>query len=187
MKKTKSLLTAMLLAGVSSIALAQHGGHGGGGGFGQAGHDPSMEDLQKKMKIQATDGQRTQLRTCFELSERLRVQAAELEKPRNLSESDRAMVREQWSELLHQVMKGGHEAFRQSLNADQQSALKGRLHSMDKTWSELSSRVETMDRDLAETAPDPKRLSNHAKELEKSLKKWEKQHGELASQMGIEG
>lgn len=187
MYKTRSFLTAIFLAGVSSVALAQHGGHGGGGSFGQPGHDSSMEDMQRKIKIQATDGQRTQLRTCFELSERLRLQVAELEKPRNLSESERVAVREQWSELLHQTMKGDHEAFRHSLNADQQSALKGRLHGMDKTWSELSSRIETVDRDLAETAPDAKRLSDHAKELEKSLKKWEKQHGELASEMGIQG
>ena len=187
MRRTKFFLTAILLAGASSLALAQHGGHTGGGGFGHAGHDPSMEDLQRKMKIQATNEQRTQLRTCLELSERLRMLAADMKEPANLSESERAKVREQWSELLRQAMQSDHQAFLESLNADQQAALKGRLRKMDKTWSELSSRFETLDRDLAEAAPDAKRLSDHTKELEKNLKKWQKQHRQLGSEMGIEG
>ncbi len=184
MRRTKFFLTAILLAGVSSLAMAQHGGHTGGGGFG---HDPSMEDLQRKMKILATDQQHTLLRTCLELSERLRMLAAGMKNPANLSESDRSKVREQWSELLRKAMQGDHQAFLDSLNADQQAALKGRLHKMDRTWSELSSRFETMDRDLAEAAPDPKRLSDHAKDLEKSLKNWQKQHRELGTEMGIVG
>jgi chromosome segregation ATPase len=113
--------------------------------------------------------------------------AAGMKKPANLSESDRSKVREQWSELLRKAMQGDHQAFLDSLNADQQAALKGRLHKMDRTWSELSSRFETMDRDLAEAAPDPKRLSDHAKDLEKSLKNWQKQHRELGTEMGIVG
>lgn len=187
MKRTKSFLTAIFLAGVSSLALAQHGGHGGGGGFGNAGHDPSMDDLQRKIKIQATDEQRTQLRTCVGVSERLRMLAADMKKPAHPAESDWAKARQRWNEVLRHGMQSHHQAFLDSLNVDQQAALKDRLRKMDKTWSELSARFETMDRDLAEAAPDAKRLSAHAKELEKSLKKWQKQHRELGSQIGIEG
>jgi malonyl CoA-acyl carrier protein transacylase len=57
---------------------------------------------------------------------------------------------------------------------------------MGKTWSELTSRFETMGRDLVEATPDAKRLATHAKEPEKTLKKWQKQHRELGSEMGIE-
>ena len=187
MKTTKAFLAMILFAGAASLALAQHAGHGGGGGFGQASHDPSMEDMQRKMKIQATNEQRTQLRTCLELSERLRAMAEGVKEHANLSESERAMVREQWSELLRQTMKGDHEAFVGSLNSDQQVALKGRLHKMDKTWADLTSRFDAMDSDLAASTPDAKRLSDHVKELEKSLKKWEGEHRELGSEIGIEG
>lgn len=187
MKSTESFLAAIFLAGVSSLALAQHGGHGGGGGFGQAGHDSSMEGMQRKMNIQATNEQRTQLHTCLELSERLRMMTGEMKKVTDLSESERAKVREQWSALLRQEMQSDHQAFVESLNADQQAALQGRVRKMDKTWSELTSRFEVMDRDLAEAAPEAKRFSDHVKELEKSLKKWQKQHRELESEMGVEG
>lgn len=187
MKSTESFLTAILVAGLSSLAMAQHGGHGGGGEFGHAGHDPSMEDMQRKMNIQANNEQRTQLRTCLELSERLRMMTAEMKKATDLSESERAKVREQWSALLRQEMQSDHQAFVGSLNADQQAALQGRLQKMDRTWSELTSRFQVMDRDLAEAAPEPKRFSDHVKELEKSLKKWQKQHRELESEMGVEG
>lgn len=186
MKKTKSFLTAIFLA-VSSLALAQHGGHGGGGGFGHAGHDPSMEDLQRKMKIMATNEQRTQLRDCLGATERLRTLAADMRKPAQLSEPESLKAHQRWNEELRQAMQNHHQAFVEGLNPDQQAALKDRLRKMDKTWSELSSRFEVMDRDLAEATPDAKRLSDHAKELEKSLKKWQKQHRELGSEMGIEG
>jgi chromosome segregation ATPase len=73
-----------------------------------------------------------------------------------------------------------------SLTTDQQAALKDRVRKMDKVWSELAWRFETLDRDLAQTAPDAKLLASHAKELEKSLKKWQKQHRDLASEIGIQ-
>jgi hypothetical protein len=184
MKTKRLFLAAMIFAGASSLALAQHGGHSGGGGY--AGHDQSMEGLQKKMKVQATEEQRTQLRTCSELSERLRMLAADMEKPSNLSTTDLGRVRQQWSGLLLQAMQDDHQAFMGSLNADQQVALKDRLRKMDNVWSELASRFETMDRDLTQTAPDAKLFAGHAKELEKSLKKWQKQHRDLASEIGIQ-
>ena len=184
--KTRRLFFAVIFAGASSLALAQHGGHAGGG-FGTAGHDPSMEDIQRKMNVQATDEQRTQVSTCIGVSERLRMLAADMRKPAQPSESEWAKAHQRWNEVLRHAMQSHHRAFLDSLNADQQAALKDRLRKMDKTWSELSARFETMDRDLAEGTPDAKRLSAHAKELEKSLKKWQKQHRELGSEIGVEG
>lgn len=186
MKTKRLFFAAMIFAGASSLALAQHGGHGGGG-LGYPGHDQSMEDLQKKARIQATDEQRTQVRTCVGLSERLSMLAAEMKNPAHQSESEWAKARQRWNEVLHHAIESHHQAFLASLNADQQAALKGRLRKMDKTWSELSARLEAVDRDLAEVAPDAKRLSAHAKELEKSLKKWQKQHRGLGSEMGVDG
>lgn len=180
MRIAKFFLTLVSLAGVSSLALAQRGAHHGGGVFGRP-----MVDLQEKRKIQATNEQRTQLRTCLELSERFRMLAADMMKPASLSEAERAKAREQSSGLLRQAMKRSHESFGKNLSADQQAALKDRLRRMGKTWSELVSSFETMDRDMAEAAPDAKRLASHAKELEKTLKKWQKQHRELRSEMGI--
>jgi hypothetical protein len=186
MKTKRLFFAAMIFAGASSLALAQHGGHAGGG-FGSPGHDPSMEDLQKKIKVQATEEQRAQLRTCSELSERLRMLAADMKGPAKLSGTELGTVRQQWNGLLLQAMQGDHQAFLRSLNSDQQAGLKDHLRKLDKAWSELNSRFETMDRDLAQTAPDAKLLAGHAKELEKSLKKWQRLHRELGSDMGMEG
>lgn len=184
MKTKRLFFAAVIFAGASSLALAQHGGHSGGG-FGASGHDPSMEDLQKKMKVQTTDEQRTQVSTCIGVSERLRMLATDMTKPGRPSEPEWAKAHQRWNEELRHAMQTHHQAFLDSLSADQQMALKGRLQSIDRTWSELSTRFETMDRNLAEAAPDAKRLTAHAKELEKSLKKWKKQHRELGSQMGV--
>lgn len=185
--KTKRLLFAtVIFAGASSLALAQHGGHAGSG-LGTAGHDPSMEDIQRKISVQATDEQRTQVSACIGVSERLRILAADMRKPAQPSESEWAKAHQRWNEVLRHAMQNHHQAFLDSLNADQQVALKGRLQKIDRTWSELSARFETMDRDLAEAAPDTKRLTADAKELEKSLKKWKKQHRELGSEMGVKG
>lgn len=186
MKTTKRLfLVAMIFAGASPLALAQRGGRAGG--LGYPGHNQSMENLQKKIKLQTTEEQRAQLRTCSELSEGLRLLAAEMKNPGNLSGIELGRVRQQWSGSPLQTMQGDHQTFLRSLNVDQQAALKDRLRKIDKAWSELSSRFKTMDLDLAQTAPNTKVLANHAKEMEKSLKKWQKQHRELGSEMGIEG
>jgi hypothetical protein len=186
MKTKRLFFAAVIFAGASSLVLAQRGGHAGGG-FGYPGHGQNAGDLQKKVKIQATEDQRAQLRTCSELSKRLRTLTADMKRPAHLSESEWAKAHQRWNEVLHHVMQGHHRAFLESLNADQQAVLKDRLREMDGTWSELSAGIETMDRDLVEAAPDAKRLSGHAKELEKSLKKWQKQHRELGSEMGVQG
>lgn len=181
MRLARFFLTLVSLIGVSSLALAQRGAHHGGGVFGRP-----MVDLQEKRKIRANEEQRTQLRTCLELSERFRMLAADMMKPASLSEAELAKAREQSSGLLRQAMQRSHESFGKNLNADQQAVLKDRLRRMGKTWSELVFRFETMDHDLAEAAPDAKRLASHAKGLEKTLKKWQKQHREIGSEMGLE-
>lgn len=181
MRIAKFLLALVSLAGVSSLAPAQRGYHGGGA-FGRPVVDP-----QERMKIRATDEQRTQLRTCLGVSERLRMLAIDIGKTARLSEPRWVKDHRRWNEVLSRAMQHHHQAFLRSLNADQQAALKGRLRKMDETWSELSSRFGTVDRDLADAAPDANRLSAHAKQLEKSLKRWHKQHRELGSEIGAEG
>lgn len=181
MRIAKFVLMLVSFAGVSSLVVAQRGAHHGGGAFGRP-----VVDLQGK-RMRATDEQRTQLRTCLELSERFRMLAADMMKPAGLSEAEWATAGEQSSGLLRQAMQRSHESFVKNLNADQQAAWNHRLRRIGKTWSELTSHFETMDRDLAVAAPDAKRLAIHAKELQKILKKWQKQHRELGSEIGIEG
>lgn len=180
MKTTTLFLTVILVGGISSSAPAQRGAHHTGAPRGP------VVDVQQQMKIRASDEQGNQLRTCVSVSERLRMLAAELAQPGRLSESDWVKAHQRWNEVLGRAMENHHQAFLKSMNADQQSILNGRLRKMEKTWSQLSSRFEAVQSDLAEQAPDAKRASNHAKGLEKSLKKWEKQHRELGSEMGIE-
>lgn len=180
MKITKLFLTVIVVGGISSWAPAQRGAHHTGA-LGRP-----VVDVQQQMKIRASDEQDAQLRTCVSVSERLRMLASELAQPGRLSESDWVKAHQRWNEVLGRAMENHHQAFLKSLNADQQSALNGRLRKMEKTWSQLSSRFETVHRDLAEPAPDAKRVSDHAKGLEKSLTKWEKQHRELGAEMGIE-
>ena len=181
MKRAKFFLMAIGLAGLSTAALGQRGGY-------HSGHSgrPAV-DVQQQVKIRASDEQRTQLRTCLGVSERLRMVAAEMKKPAHLSETEWTEARRRWNEVLSHAMQNHHQVFVDGLNAEQQAALKDRVRQIDKTRSELASRFETMDRDLAEAVPDAKRVSAHAKELEKSLKKWQKQHRALGSEIGIEG
>jgi hypothetical protein len=47
--------------------------------------------------------------------------------------------------------------------------------------------METMDRDLERDTPNAKGVADRAKEVEKAIKKWQKQHREIGSDMGIEG
>lgn len=180
MKRTRFFLAMLFLAGgVSSLALAQRGYHGH---FGR----PTV-DVQQQAKIQATEEQRAQLRTCLGVAERLLMLAADIRKPAHLSDSEWVKAHQRWNEVLQQAMQSHHQAFLKSMNEDQQAALKNYLTRMDKTWSQVSSRFEIVNRDLAAATPDARRISAHAREWEKSLKKWHKQHREMGSEIGIEG
>lgn len=180
MRIARFLVALVLVSGVSSLALAQRGYHGGGA-FGHP-----VVDAKERAKIQASDEQAAQLRTCLSVSERLRMLAADLKQPGRLSDSEWVKTHQRWNEVLIRAMESHHQLFLKTLNPDQQSALNDRLHKMDKIWSELASRFATMDRYLAEAAPDAKRVTGDAKSLQKGLKKWEKQHRKLGSEMGIE-
>lgn len=178
------LLIVILLAGTSSVVHAQRGGRPSN--VGHFGNDQSTADVQKAVKIRATEEQRAQLDNCFASAERLRVLAAETKNPANLSRTELDGIR-RWSKLQRLSLESNHEAFLGSLNADQQVALEDRLRKLERTWFELAARYEATDHDLEAAATDAKRLAGDAKDLEKSVKKWLRQHREVGLGMGVKG
>lgn len=185
MKRNKLLFAAMIFAGASSIALAQHGSHGGGG-LGNGYDGPSIEDLRKRAMIQATEGQRSQLQNCSQVATRARSQAQTLKTPVPGSGPDFDRVRQQWTALRQEVegMQTSHAAFVANLRAEQQTALKGRLQKIEQLRGDLTSLLAATDQDLAQNTPDSKRITGRVKDVEKLLKKWEKQHREIGSEIG---
>lgn len=166
----------------TSIVQAQRGAHHSTSLWARA--RGQSEELQRKAKIQATAEQRVRLRNCFEMARLARTFSESLKNRTSLSETVLGKTR-QSSEVVRWGIQSGHEAFLQSLNTDQQTGLKDRLRKLDRAWSELAARFDRTDRDLRQTTPDLKVVSGDAKDLEKSLKKWEKQHRELQLEMGV--
>ena len=185
MRTEKLLAAGLILAGATSLALAQRGTHHGSGS-GQIERQQSVEYLQRKARVQATAEQRVRLRNCLEMSRFAQTLSTELKNAANLSGTALERKR-QSSQIVRWGVQSGHEAFLGSLTPDQETGLKDRLRKLDKTWSELSTRFDKMDQDLAQSPPDAKLVVGHAKELQKSLKKWQEQHRELGSEMGVSG
>lgn len=186
MKEKNLFLAGMIFAVVATtIVTAQRGAHHGTSLWATA-RGQSAEELQRKARVKATAEQRVRLRNCFEMSRLARTLSAELKNPTNLSGTVLGRTR-QSSELVRWGIRSGHEDFLKSLNADQQTGLKDRLRRLDKAWSDLATRFDRVDRDLAQSQPEAKFLGGHARELEKSLRKWQKQHRELGVEMGVEG
>lgn len=183
MKKKNLFLTGMIFAlAATSLVAAQRGAPHGTSLWARA--RGQSEELQRKARLQATPEQGVQLRNCFEIARLARILGTDLKNPASLSVTVLGKTR-QASEVVRWGIQSGHEAFLQSLNTDQQTGLKDRLRKLDRAWSELAARFDRTDRDLRQTTPDLKVVSGDAKDLEKSLKKWEKQHRELQLEMGV--
>lgn len=169
----------------TSFVAAQRGSHPSTSLWATARRQ-SAEEPERKARLKATVEQRVRLRNCFEMARLARMLGVDLKNPASLSATVLGKTHHS-SELVRWGIQSGHEAFLKSLNANQQTGLKNRLRKLDHAWPELAARFDRIDRDLGETVPDATVLSGDAKDLEKSLKKWERQHRELGLEMGVRG
>lgn len=83
-------------------------------------------------------------------------------------------------------MQQEHDRFMNGLSDEQRAGMQGRTRSMDQARDRLNNRVQQLDDELAKPEPDRKRMREHATEVEKAMKEWQKQYRNMGSDMGIE-
>lgn len=215
MGKKAVLFAAALVLAAAPILVAQgRGGQGGGGpqsgmgqqgqpGMGQQGQQPGMgqsgspQDMgqgqqqanrdQQRQRIHATDQQRNQYNTCTQSADRVRTHARTMADAARGGGANNQEVRQQQQQLRNEIrtMQQENQRFMKGLSDEQRAEMQDRIRSMDRSRDRLNTCLQQMDDELAKAEPDRKRIREHATELDKAMKEWQKRYRNLGSEMGI--
>lgn len=189
MKKT-IVLTAWLLLGSIVIASAQHAGHGGSsGGLGPMAPDNSMRDMQRMMRLQASKEQGRPYMDYAQAAQQIRKHAEAISSSGSHSSADLDQFRHHYHELKVAIngFDDTHEAFVRSLRQEQLEELQDQLRKITRLREDLETRVQVIDKELNASTPNPKRVVDASKKIDKFVKEWEKQHHAIGSAMGLQG
>jgi hypothetical protein len=159
-------------------------GQGIGQGAGQGQGSAQSGDMQRDQKrVRATTQQRDQIRECDKLADGVRKQA------RAMSQSggkkfNAENAKKQNSQIREQVrtMEQEHERLMNGLDSSQQQAWQEQIRNMNQSRQQMNTRLQQMAQDLGSPDPDPKRVSENAREMENAMNKWRDQYRILASQ-----
>ncbi len=199
-KKVTVLFSIFLLAAATAFAQGRGGRQGQGQGSaqgqqsgqgqwqgqgqqqGQGGMQAGRGDMDQK-RIHATKQQRDQIRTCSEQADGIRKQVRKMaqtsEKKFNADEA-----RQQRDQIKNQIraMEQEHERLMNALDAGQQQAWQEQIQNMNRLRQEVRSQFQRMDSELSPPNPDAVRVAERAREMEQTMKDWNKQYQTLHSQ-----
>jgi hypothetical protein len=137
--------------------------------------------------VRASEEQGRQLRAGSECANRARTQAREMERVSKgaafsvgEAQRQRDRVREEVRTLAQE-----HKGFEAGLSAEQRGGLQDRLQKLEHERLQVEERLRALDGGLGAPAPDPERIAVQSRDLERSLKRWEKEHRALRSEMGV--
>jgi hypothetical protein len=187
----------MLMLMLSSPLWAQRGGGGRGGARGsQAGAlgqpqgpmadraGPSAPDRQR---IRATDRQRVEYQNLAQAASRLRSRARQMVRLAKKAGVSYELLRTEYVELQNELplAREQQEAFTAGLSQEQRVAVQKRSAVMEKDLDELNVWMEAMDEELKQSEPEPRKLEQQSRQVEKAAKKWQDDSRHLASDLSI--
>jgi chromosome segregation ATPase len=202
-KTILSLVTAMAFCATFLPAQSRSGGGQRGGSQGQS---PSMGQGQRqggqmrspagqvtrqqdRDRIQATDQQRDRLRTCDQTADQVRTQARQMARDARGSQFNADQARQQRDQIREhlQTMQQEHEQLMTGLSAQQREAMQNRIQNMDQIRESVNGQFQQVDAALNQDNPDAKLVRQRARDMEQSMKEWQKQYRKMQSEMGAEG
>jgi hypothetical protein len=149
---------------------------------GQGNAQTGSADMERK-RIQATQQQRDQIRSCDKLADGIRKQARKMAQTSgskfNVDETNRQQnqIREQFM-----AMEQEHERLMNGLDSNQQLAWQEQIKSMNQLRQEVHSQLKQMDAETRSTQPDAERVAERAREIERNMNNWRKEYNSLSSQ-----
>jgi chromosome segregation ATPase len=187
--KTRILSLLMAMA-FSSAFLPAQGRGGGGQRGGQLGQGPDMGQGHQRGQMGAPAGrgpqQRDRLRTCDQTAQQIRTQARQMARDARGSKFNANQARQQRDQLREQLqtMQREHEQLMSGLSTEQREALQNRIRNMDQLHEKVNIQLQQVDAQLNQDNPDGKLVRQHAREMEQSMKEWQKQYRKIQSEMG---
>lgn len=204
--RTFVIAAAFVLAAAPAFAQGRPGGGQGQGqgqrpkqGQGQAqqkgpggseqGRGTMDRDRDRtRQRIHATDQQRDQFRACTQSQNRVRTQArdmANLAKRRGFTSDEARQQRDQLRQLVR-VMQEEHHRLMQGLNSEQQEAARMQIREMERVQERLQTRMAELDRTVDANPFSFGEVSNQAREVERAMQEWQKQHRKLGNEIGTQ-
>lgn len=156
-------------------------GQGQGQGQGHPGMSGGDSQMERK-RIHATQQQRDQIRDCDKLADGIRKQARKMSqasgKKFNAEEAN-----QQHSQIRNQLqaMEKEHERLMNGLDAGQQQAWQEQIRNMNRYREQLKVQQQQMEAEL-QNNPDPRRVAEQAKEMERTMNNWRNQYRVLSSE-----
>ena len=163
------------------MATGQRGGQQQGGYSRGAG-------TQERKRVHVSRQQRDQLRNCTQSGEQVRRQARDMTQVGKGGRFDAPAARRQRDQLRTHVdqMLGQQGRFMQNLDAGQRNQLRDWSQKMDLTRNRLQTHFQALDEELGKENPNPETVRRRARNLEKELKKFEKDNRKLGEQLTVE-
>ncbi len=179
---------------------AQRGGGGRGGGVGGSQRQPTTGQPggsaqarpglsnEQRQRIRASEKQREQYRLATQAINRVRTRAREMVRAARADRFSFEQFRAQYVELRNefQLMQEEHERLTAELSEEQRAATQDRNGEIEKDLEEIDVWIQAMDDELKESSPEPKKLADHSRKIEKAVKELEGEHRRLASDLSID-
>ena len=133
-------------------------------------------------RIKATQQQRDQIRSCDRMSDEIRKQARKMAKDSGKMLNNGQLTQQQ-AHIRNQIrqMEQEHERLMNGLDVNQQQAWKEQIRNMSQLRQQLNLHQQQMDDELKGN-PDANRVSERAREMERTMNEWRNQYRILASQ-----
>lgn len=141
-----------------------------------------------RQRIHATDQQRDQYRACTQSQDRVRTQArdmASLAGRPGASSKDALRQRDQLREQVR-VMQQEHQRLMQGLGPEQQEAARQQIREMERIQERLQTRMQELDAAVDSPSFDFAQVATRAREVERTMQQWQKQHRKLGNQIGAQ-
>ena len=192
MKKHLILISIFLLAAVSAFPQ----GRGGGGSRGQGGQQAQPRTQQRQQeavqpgqgnterkRIQIHSEQRRQIQECRKAADDIRKQARKMAQTSG-NKFSAEEARQQRNQIRNQLqtMQAEHERLMQGLDSGQQQALRERIQNMSQLQQQMNTQLRQINSELEPANPDPKKVSEQARNMEQTMDRWRKEYNALSSE-----
>jgi hypothetical protein len=193
LKKSLIVLPIFLLLVAAGFPQGKGGGKGGGRGQGQGqgqtmgqgqgqGGGQTANAQMEHKRIRATQQQRDQIRSCDRMADDIRKQARKMAKDSG-KKLNHGQLTQQQAHIRNQIrqMEQEHERLMKGLDANQQQAWQEQIRNMNQLRQQLNQHQQQMDEELKGN-PDAKRVTERAREMERTMNEWRNQYHILSSQ-----
>jgi chromosome segregation ATPase len=145
-----------------------------------------MDQTRTRQRVHAPNQQLDQFRACTQSQNRVRTQARDMAglagRPGS-SSKDALRQRDQLREHVR-FMQQEHQRLLQGLGPEQQEAARRQIREMERIQERLQTRMQELDAAVDSPSFDFSQVATRAREVERTMQQWQKQHRKLGNQIG---